>query len=79
MITGIGGGLLRDILTGEIPLVLRREIYAVASLVGAITVAVGHRLAAPTLVLIVGSAALTCLGRVIAIRRGWAAPTARTT
>ena len=42
MITGIGGGLLRDLLTGEIPLVLRREIYAVASLIGAIIVAVGH-------------------------------------
>ena len=49
MITGIGGGLGRDLLTGEIPFVLRREIYAVASLFGAVLVlvlaAVGH---APT-------------------------------
>ena len=30
MITAIGGGLGRDLLTGEIPIVLRREIYAVA-------------------------------------------------
>ena len=44
MITGIGGGLLRDLLTGEIPLVLRREIYAVAALIGAVVVAVGDRL-----------------------------------
>ena len=43
MLTGIGGGLLRDLLTGEIPVVLRREIYAVAALVGAIVV-VGRRL-----------------------------------
>ena len=38
MITGIGGGLGRDLLTGEIPIVLRREIYAVASLFGAAVV-----------------------------------------
>lgn len=34
MVTGVAGGMLRDILCGEIPLVLRREIYAVASLAG---------------------------------------------
>ena len=36
MLTGIGGGLARDLLTGEIPVVLRREIYALAALVGAV-------------------------------------------
>lgn len=34
-ITGSAGGLLRDILCAEIPLILRRDIYAVASLIGA--------------------------------------------
>lgn len=33
-ITGIGGGILRDLLAGRVPLVLRREIYAVASVIG---------------------------------------------
>jgi uncharacterized membrane protein YeiH len=77
MITGIGGGLLRDLLTGEIPVVLRREIYAVASLLGAVVVAVGVRLDAPQLALLAGAAALTCLVRVVALRRGWSAPRAR--
>lgn len=36
MITGIGGGMLRDVLRGEIPFVLRKEIYALASLAGAL-------------------------------------------
>ncbi|MFC1991107.1 trimeric intracellular cation channel family protein [Chloroflexota bacterium] len=37
VMTGVAGGILRDILSGEIPLILRREIYATASLCGAIT------------------------------------------
>ena len=77
MITGIGGGLLRDLLTGEIPLVLRREIYAVASLIGAIIVAVGHVLGAPDLALLIGAAATTCFLRLVAIRGGWNAPIAQ--
>lgn len=34
MTTGIGGGAVRDLLLREIPLVLRKEIYAVAALAG---------------------------------------------
>ena len=36
MLTGVGGGMLRDILAGEIPFVLRRQVYATASLAGAV-------------------------------------------
>lgn len=36
MVTGIGGGVLRDLMIGEIPLVLRKRIYAVASILGGI-------------------------------------------
>lgn len=36
MLTGICGGMLRDILCNDIPLVLRKEIYAVVALLGAI-------------------------------------------
>jgi len=35
-ITGVAGGMVRDILSAEIPLILRRDIYATASIVGAI-------------------------------------------
>jgi len=34
MTTGIGGGMLRDVLVKEMPFVLTRRIYAVASLIG---------------------------------------------
>jgi len=34
--TGVAGGMVRDVLCGEIPLVLRKEIYATASFLGAL-------------------------------------------
>lgn len=34
MVTGIGGGLIRDLMVMEIPVVLRKRVYAVASIVG---------------------------------------------
>ncbi len=35
VITGVGGGMMRDVCTAQIPLVMRKEIYATAALVGA--------------------------------------------
>jgi len=40
VMTGVAGGMIRDILSGEIPLILKREIYATASLCGAIAFSV---------------------------------------
>lgn len=40
VLTATGGGMLRDLLAGAVPAVLRREIYAVASLVGAVAMIV---------------------------------------
>jgi uncharacterized membrane protein YeiH len=36
VMTGVVGGMARDVLCGEIPLILRKEIYATASLAGAV-------------------------------------------
>ena len=36
VITGIGGGMLRDMLTAQVPLIMRREIYATAALSGSL-------------------------------------------
>src|SRR3954462_14088420 len=43
-LTGIGGGMVRDILVAEVPAVLRSEFYAVAALAGAAVVVVGRLL-----------------------------------
>lgn len=37
VITGVGGGILRDILSGQTPAVLRKHVYACASIAGAVT------------------------------------------
>jgi len=42
-ITGIGGGVLRDVLLGEIPVVLRTGLYAIPALVGAAIVVAASR------------------------------------
>ncbi len=36
LITAVGGGIIRDVMSKEVPLVLREEVYAVASIVGAV-------------------------------------------
>lgn len=75
-LTGIGGGMVRDVLIAEIPIVLRADLYAVAALAGAAVVVVGKLLGLPhTVVTIAG--AILCFGlRFGAIRRGWKLPVA---
>ena len=79
MLTGIGGGMVRDVLVREIPTVLRIELYAVAALLGATVVVVGRHLhMAPSIAAIAG--AILCFGlRLMAMRRGWQLPVARLT
>jgi len=77
MLTGIGGGIARDVLLSNVPGVFRSDIYAVAALAGASVVVIGHVLGWPTTITACAGAAL-CLGlRLAAIRYGWHLPTAR--
>ncbi len=76
MLTGIGGGVLRDLLVNEIPVVLRADLYALAALAGAGVVVGGHLLHwSPTPTTIAG-AILCFVLRLTAIRRGWRLPAA---
>ena len=42
VVTGVGGGIIRDVLAREIPMILRTEIYATACIVGGIVHATAH-------------------------------------
>jgi uncharacterized membrane protein YeiH len=77
VITAIGGGVVRDLLAGEIPLVLRREIYALAALLGAVVTVLGDVLGLQEALAGGSAAGLTFLLRVLAVQRGWDAPRAR--
>jgi uncharacterized membrane protein YeiH len=77
MLTGIGGGMTRDVLAGEIPFVLRADIYAVAALGGGAVVSLGNATGVPpTHTMLLGAALCICI-RLLAIYRGWRAPVAR--
>ena len=77
VLTGIGGGIVRDVLVAEVPNVLRAELYAVAALAGAVVVVGGQMLRLPSTPLAIVGAVL-CFGlRLLAIRRGWGLPVAR--
>ena len=68
VMTGTAGGMIRDVLTGEIPLVLRRQIYlyATASLCGAGVFVLLHPLLEANLLRLV-SIATTLVLRIAAI------------
>ena len=77
MTTGIGGGIVRDLLVARVPVVLQAELYAVAALVGGGVVALASALGWPQQpAMAVG--ALACFGlRWMALRHGWRLPVAR--
>jgi uncharacterized membrane protein YeiH len=76
-LTGIGGGIVRDLLVMQVPVVLQRELYAIAALLGAAVVVAGDALDLPaTPVAVVGAAACFAL-RFAAMRLGWQLPVAK--
>jgi uncharacterized membrane protein YeiH len=78
VVTAVGGGMLRDVLSGLIPSVLYdRQLYALPALLGAAMVAVADvtGLHGPG---VTAAAALLAFGlRVLAMRHGWRTPRAR--
>jgi uncharacterized membrane protein YeiH len=77
MLTGIGGGVARDVLLAQVPVVLRSDLYAIAALAGAAVVVLAHELQLPAEGAALVGAAL-CFGlRVLAIKRHWQLPLAK--
>ena len=78
VLTAIGGGMARDILVAEVPVVFTAELYAVAALAGAAVVVIGdtafpgHAAIAPA----IGGIVCVTL-RLLAIWRGWKLPVAQ--
>ena len=65
--TGVVGGIIRDVLSGEIPLILRREIYASASLCGAVLLALLVHLRLPSLFIVLLAATATLVIRLASL------------
>lgn len=76
-LTGIGGGIARDVLVAEVPVVLRRELYAVPAVLGAAVVTVGDGIGAPGAATAALAAVAVFTLRVLGVWRDWHFPVAR--
>jgi len=77
MLTAIGGGIARDILTARTPMVLRGEVYALAALAGACIVTFGAAADIPDALTAPMGAFLAISLRLAAMRHGWSLPRAQ--
>ncbi|MGI5985787.1 MAG: trimeric intracellular cation channel family protein [Clostridiales bacterium] len=76
MLTGIGGGLLRDMMSRSIPFVLRKRIYALAAIAGACLYYLLFRIKAADTIAIFSAVGLTCIIRILATAFEWNLPVA---
>ena len=67
-ITGSAGGVIRDVLLNNEPVIFQREIYAMASVLGGVVYWAGIELGLPIELTAIGSFLLTCLIRFLAVR-----------
>ncbi|WP_223393505.1 trimeric intracellular cation channel family protein [Nocardioides rotundus] len=74
MVTGIGGGILRDVLSGRVPTIFAGELYATPALAGALVAVLLDRAGLPFGVVALGGAGLCLSWRLLAMWRRWSAP-----
>lgn len=74
LITGVGGGVVRDVLVGRVPFIIRSEIYATAAILGS-TIYVGLLfVGVPGVVAGFAGGLSAMVLRIAAIERGWSLP-----
>lgn len=76
MTTAVGGGMLRDVLIQEIPFVLKKRIYAVAAIAGAMTFALLNRYGVSSPVAYGAGCLVTTALRLLATKYKWNLPKA---
>lgn len=76
VVTGVGGGVLRDVMAGDMPYVFVKHFYACASLLGAVVCILLWNLAGQTVAMAAGAAAVVAL-RYLAVKYRWSLPKAQ--
>lgn len=74
VVTATFGGIIRDVLAGETPVILSREIYVSAALLGALVFVAATACAVPRPAAMVTGFAAGLLLRALALHRGWSLP-----
>jgi uncharacterized membrane protein YeiH len=78
MVTGVGGGIIRDLMVGRVPVIFRKsQLYAIPALAGAAVASTGAELGLANEVIVGPAAAVTIGLRLLALNRGWTAPLPR--
>ena len=77
MVTGIGGGMIRDVLAGTVPVIFEGVLYATPALAGAVVAVLLDRTELPLLVVAAAGFATCLVWRLLALVRGWQAPLPR--
>lgn len=74
MLTGAFGGVIRDILLNRVPLIFRKDIYAMASLLGGITYWLTRLVGATAELSAISCLAIIVIVRMLAVRFHWHLP-----
>ncbi len=77
VMTATAGGMIRDVLSNRVPLVLRKEVYASACLAGGALLWLLHQTSLPRAWSLLASASTVIILRLLAIRFNWSLPRAR--
>jgi len=72
--TGVAGGILRDVLSGQVPLILRRDIYATAAIAGIALYLVAQRAGMKRSWAVGAGMVVVVALRLAAIAFGWQLP-----
>jgi uncharacterized membrane protein YeiH len=78
-ITAVGGGTIRDVLIGRVPVVLRSELYAIPALAGALLMVTAIQLGVADGPAAIGGALLCFVVRMVGLHHGLEAPVPRGT
>jgi uncharacterized membrane protein YeiH len=76
VVTGVGGGILRDVLAGDTPYIFVKHIYAVASIIGAVVCVVLWRFVDSLWAILAGTVSIVVI-RLLSARFKWNLPRAR--
>ncbi len=73
-ITGVGGGVLRDIVLARVPVVLQEDLYASSAFVGAAVLIIGRRCGVPPVAAALLAGAACLMLRLLSVNYGWQLP-----
>lgn len=73
-ITGAAGGVIRDVFINEVPLIFRKDIYAMACVLGGIVYVIGHKVGLSAEINAILSGIVVVATRILSVKYHWQLP-----